>query len=103
MMKALASGWALLCLMMFSGCSATPPIVRTVTIEVPRPVEIPPQIIGRCDPPPYPIGGTDNGDHTGYISRLLAVISNCDSQWQRLELFLNEQRKPVPKQGAHDE
>ncbi|MCH4294214.1 hypothetical protein MJ923_07835 [Shewanella sp. 3B26] len=65
-----------------------------MTIEVPKPAEIPQQLIGRCDPPPYQVGGNDNGDHTNYINQLLGVIADCDSQWQRLELWLNEQGKP---------
>lgn len=91
-MSKLNSGLLVLCLMMLSACSNTPPIVRYVPIETTVPAKIPRQLIGQCNPPPYdPAKITDNTDNTGFTLALLAVIANCDMQWQRLDNYLQQQ------------
>lgn len=84
-MTKLAVGLILLCLMMFSGCSSTPPIVRTVVTKQTQYVLPPQSLMSQCLP--AECSSDANADLPDCIIQLLALISKCDTDWQNLETW----------------
>lgn len=78
-------GLILLCLMMLSGCSSTPPIARTVVTKQTQYVLPPQSLMSQCLP--AECSSDANADLPDCIIQLLAVISKCDTDWQNLETW----------------
>lgn len=87
-MNKLAVGLILPCLMMFSGCSNTPPIARTVITKQTQYVLPPQSLISQCLP--AECSSDANADLPDCIIQLLAVISKCDTDWQTLDKWRTE-------------
>lgn len=93
-MTKLAVGLILLCLMMFSGCSNTPPIVRTVVTKQTQYVLPPQSLMSQCLPAECEFlkSNGENADLADCLAQQLAVIEKCDSDWQILEKWLTEKQ-----------
>ena len=91
-MNKLAVGLILLCLMMFSGCSNTQPIVRTVVTKQTQYVLPPQSLISQCLPAECDLlqNTGENADLADCLTQQLAVIKKCDTDWQTLDKWRTE-------------
>ncbi|QYK07580.1 Rz1-like lysis system protein LysC [Shewanella mangrovisoli] len=91
-MNKLVVGLILLCLMMFSGCSNTPPIVRTVITKQTLYVLPPKSLISQCLPAECDLlhNNVANADLADCLTQQLAVIKKCDTDWQIFEKWRTE-------------
>ncbi|WP_425289194.1 Rz1-like lysis system protein LysC [Shewanella xiamenensis] len=71
--------------MMFSGCSNTPPTVRTVVTKQTQYVLPPKELISQCLP--AECSSDANADLPDCIIQLLAVIRKCDTDLQNIEIW----------------
>ncbi|WP_445508848.1 Rz1-like lysis system protein LysC [Shewanella seohaensis] len=77
---------------MFSGCSSTPPIVRTVVTKQTQYVLLPKELISQCLPAECDFlqNTGENADLADCLTQQLAVIKKCDADWQTLEKWRTE-------------
>ncbi|WP_394230212.1 Rz1-like lysis system protein LysC [Shewanella colwelliana] len=79
--------------MTLTGCSNTPPIVRTVTITKTVYVLPPQELMSECAIPIY--SGKTNPDLYSYSLSLINALSRCNVDWQAInnwrEAKANEQ------------
>ena len=83
-------GLILLCLMMLSGCSNTPPIARTVVTKQTQYVLPPQSLMSQCLP--AKCSSDANADLPDCIIQLLAVITKCDTDLHNIETWRTEKQ-----------
>ncbi|MGI2021710.1 Rz1-like lysis system protein LysC [Shewanella glacialipiscicola] len=79
---------------MFSGCSSTQPIARTVVTSKTQYVLPPQSLISQCLPAECDFLQSNgaNADLADCLAQQLAVISKCDTDWQSLEKWRMEKQ-----------
>ncbi|WP_425383172.1 Rz1-like lysis system protein LysC [Shewanella mangrovisoli] len=75
--------------MMFSGCSNTPPTVRTVVTKQTQYVLPPKELISQCLPAECDLlhNKGANADLADCLTQQLAVIKKCDTDLQNIETW----------------
>ncbi|WP_376708385.1 Rz1-like lysis system protein LysC [Shewanella surugensis] len=75
---------------MLLSCSNTPPIVRTVTVTQTEYVFPPDNMLSNCLIPDY--SAQTNAELAEYTLILIAKITGCDADWQRLTHWVESKR-----------
>ncbi|WP_427910372.1 Rz1-like lysis system protein LysC [Shewanella algae] len=95
-MKKRLLGLSLLFLISLTGCSGTPPIVRTVTVTETVYVLPPESLMSSCEIPVYQ--GRINPDLYNYSNKLIASLIRCNVDWQALHNWRQEKANESDKQ-----
>ncbi|WP_219622730.1 Rz1-like lysis system protein LysC [Shewanella sp. GutCb] len=90
MMKQLTIGLIVLCLASLTGCSSTPPIVRTVTINKTKYVLPPTELNSFCRVAEYQ--GSTNLDLYYYSQALIAELARCNVDWKAMNDWIKDKR-----------
>ncbi len=84
----------LIFLMILSGCSSEPPIVRTVTTKQTVYVMPPAELISRCRIPEF--SGNTNSDHLEFSLLLIRELQQCNVDWAALHRWIEQHKANQP-------